>query len=170
MVRLNFNAQLRPTYRSRYQQNTSANGPSDMPPQLTQFCSVVATANDSSSYNIYIYGGYAGLDSGTDTPSDDVYILSLPTFTWIRAYSGDDTKGRYGHRCVKPYPDQMFVVGGYGVGSPETCVIGGMVQVFNLNTVSFQDTYDPKTWSYYEVPSILSKVIGGEYVPTPTPS
>jgi hypothetical protein len=137
-----------------------------MPPQLTQFCSVVASANDSSSHNIYIYGGYAGLNSGNDTIWDDVYILSMPSFTWVKAFSGGEENGRYGHRCVKPYPDQMFVVGGYVKDAPDKCV-DGVVQVFNLNTLSFQDSYDPKTWSYYDVPSAVTKVIGGEYVYLP---
>ena len=44
---------------TRHMQQTSG----DIPPQLTLFCSVVAAASDNSSYNIYIYGGYDGIDS-----------------------------------------------------------------------------------------------------------
>ncbi|KAJ9498214.1 hypothetical protein H2202_006365 [Exophiala xenobiotica] len=138
-----------------YLQNTTG----DAPGQLTEFCSVVAPANDSSSYNIYIYGGYDGLNAG-DEPSDDVWILSIPSFTWIKAYSGNSAHGRSGHRCVTPYPDQMFIIGGIHQNQAE-CVEGGIIQIFNLNTLQFQDTYDPNTWSEYQIPSAVTKAIGG---------
>ena len=137
-----------------YMQNTSGIAPG----QLTEFCSVVAAANDSSSFNVYLYGGYDGL-STNDRPSDDVWILSIPSFTWIKAYSGTGSHGRSAHKCVMPYPDQMFVIGGVNQ-NPATC-ISGIIQVFNLNTLKFQDSYDPSTWSPYAVPSVVTAVIGG---------
>lgn len=139
-----------------YLQNTTG----DTPPQLTQFCSVIASANDSSSHNIYIYGGYNGLDYDA-TPSDDVYILSLPSFKWVKAYSGTTAHGRSGHRCIKVYPDQMLAVGGLNV-DPTVCVDGGIIANFNLNTLAFQSTYDPSEWSEYSVPDILTAEIGGK--------
>lgn len=139
-----------------YLQNTTGEAPG----QLTEFCSVVAPAKDSSSFNVYIYGGYDGLNAG-DVPSDDVWILSIPSFNWIKAYNGTQTHGRSGHYCVSPYPDQMLVIGGV-YQNQANCVEGGIIQVFNLNTLQFQNTYDPETWSDYEVPSVVSRVIGGD--------
>ena len=138
-----------------YLQNTTG-GP---PPQLTEFCSVVAAANDSSSYSVYIYGGYDGLNAA-DLPSDDVWILSVPAFSWVKAYSGTQSHGRSGHRCVTPYPNQMFVIGGVHQ-SQATCVEGGIIQVFDMNKLDFQDSYDPTTWSSYQVPDAVTAVIGG---------
>jgi Kelch motif protein len=142
----------------RYMQQTSG----DIPPQLTLFCSVIAAAADNSSYNIYIYGGYDGINSSRAT-SDDVYILSIPSFTWVKVYSGTSTHGRTGHKCVKVYPDQMFVLGGIQRNST-ACLEGGIIQAFNLNTLKFQDSYSPTTWSEYEVPSLVTAQIGGKYV------
>ncbi|KAN0087300.1 hypothetical protein V8E54_000988 [Elaphomyces granulatus] len=143
--------------RTWYMQQTSG----DIPPQLTLFCSVVAAAVDNSSYNIYIYGGYDGIDSSHAT-SDDVYVLSIPSFTWIKVYSGTSTHGRTGHKCVKVYPDQMFVLGGIHQGDGRVmCLEGGIIQVFNLNTLKFQDSYSPTTWSEYNVPSLVTAQIGG---------
>ena len=130
----------------------------DAPPQLTEFCSVVASASDGSSHNIYIYGGYDGVNS-VDPPSDDVWILSIPAFKWVKVYSGQQSHARSGHVCTTPYPDQMFVIGGMHQ-DPTQCV-DGIIQVFNLNTLQFQDTYLPSTWSNYQVPQKLSAVIGG---------
>ncbi|PKX88951.1 uncharacterized protein P174DRAFT_471381 [Aspergillus novofumigatus IBT 16806] len=139
-----------------YLQNTTG----DIPPQLTQFCSVYASAADGSSHNIYIYGGYDGL-STENTPSDDVYVLSLPSFSWIKLYSGNSIHGRSGHRCVKPYPDQMLVLGGVRL-NPTHCLDGGVIRVFNLNTARFQNAYNPKVWSEYKVPDLVTAVIGGD--------
>lgn len=121
---------------------------------------MVAAASDGSSYNVYIYGGYEGLDAD-GRPSDDVYILSIPSFTWVKAYNGTDSQGRRSHRCLKAYPDQMLVVGGQ-LTTPANCFTDGIMRVFNLNTLEFQDDYDPTVWSEYKVPDIVVDVIGGE--------
>ncbi|KAJ5677548.1 uncharacterized protein N7477_003181 [Penicillium maclennaniae] len=138
-----------------YLQNTTG----EVPPQLTQFCSVLASANDGSSHNVYIYGGYNGYEYDS-VPSDDVYILSLPSFKWIKAYSGTTIHGRSGHRCIKVYPNQMLAIGGLHV-DPTNCVDGGIIVNFNLNTLVFQSTYDPAEWNEYKVPDILIAEIGG---------
>lgn len=144
-----------------YLQNTTG----DIPGQLTQFCSVLASAEDGSSHNIYIYGGYSGLDP-TEIPSDDVYILSLPSFKWIKAYSGTDTHGRSGHRCLKVYPDQMVSVGGARTGQTQ-CLEDGVMVNFNLNTLKFEERYDPTVWTDFKVPEIVTKEIGGRFVDAP---
>ncbi|EPE06091.1 kelch repeat protein [Ophiostoma piceae UAMH 11346] len=132
--------------------------------QRTRACSVLATADDASSFNIYYYGGFDGLDVSSDF-NDDVWVLSLPSFTWTKVYaSKDSTHGRAGHKCVKPYPDQMFVVGGYPPisGSSLSCLGGGIVQLFNLSSAAWMDAYTPTEWSEYSVPDAVVKVIGGD--------
>ncbi len=138
-----------------YVQNTTGGGPG----QLTDFCSVIAPAKDSSSFNVYLYGGYDGLNY-TSIPSDDVWILSIPSFTWVKAYSGIPAHGRRGHKCERVYPDQMLILGGVNL-DPQQCIQGGPVQVFNLNTLKFQNLYDPRAWSEYAVPDVVTAVIGG---------
>ncbi|KAL3488190.1 hypothetical protein BJX62DRAFT_253496 [Aspergillus germanicus] len=140
-----------------YLQNTTG----DIPPALTQFCSVYATAPNTTSHNIYIYGGYDGL-SPTNRPSDSVYVLSLPSFEWIHLYDGDG-RGRRGHNCVKPYPDQMLVLGGI-VQDSFDCV--DMVSVFNLNTGRFQQGYDPTQWEEYQVPEMVASRVSGKTSPS----
>lgn len=141
---------------SRYQQKTKG----DIPPKLTMFCSVMAPAQDGSSYNIYIYGGYDG-NASRNPPSDSVYVLSLPSFTWVKVYEGEERHGRSNHKCVKPYPDQMLVLGGVLRGGG-ICVEDGIIRVFNLNTHRFQDTYDPTKWEEYKVPDLVTAQIGGK--------
>lgn len=142
--------------KSWYLQNTTG----EIPPQLTQFCSVLASSSDGSSHNIYIYGGYDGLEINSN-PSDDVYILSVPSFKWIKAYNGSSTHSRSGHRCVKVYPDQMLALGGQHVAG-SNCLEDGVVVNFNLNKLEFQDSYDPTKWEDYKVPQLVIFQIGGE--------
>lgn len=141
-----------------YEQETSGSSPG----ALTQGCTVVASAEDGSSHNIYWYGGYDGTHPSQPF-SDDVYVLSIPSFIWTKVYPGNNKHGRAGHKCTKPYPDQMVVVGGYATlsGFPPSCLEGGIVQIFNLSEPEWLDSYDPLIWSNYTVPSQVLSVIGG---------
>lgn len=123
----------------------------------TQGCTVVASAPDGSSHNIYYYGGFDGISLQAPF-NDEVWILSLPAFTWVKAAEGRTGHGRAGHRCVKPYPDQMIVLGGYpsNGGTVVSCVAGSIVQLFNLTSLQWFDSYDPRIWSNYTVPSIVT--------------
>ena len=111
---------------------------------MAQGCTVLASADDQSSHNIHWYGGFNELDE-MNSFSDDVFILSVPSFIWVKVYSGTTTHGRAGHKCSKPYPDQMFVVGGFTalVGYIPTCLEGGIVQIFNLSSATWIDSYNP---------------------------
>jgi hypothetical protein len=133
------------------------------PGATTQGCAVVASAQDGSSHSIYWYGGFDGIGAGKAF-SDDVYILSIPSFMWMRVAPGTDSHGRAGHRCVKPYPDQMLVIGGYTPTTTNgvTCLSGGVVQAFNLSSLKWMDAYDPSVWSNYSIPEMISAMIGGD--------
>lgn len=141
-----------------YQQKTT--GP--YPIGLAQGCTVVASAQDGSSHNIYWYGGFDGTHP-SDPFSDEVWVLSIPSFTWVLLSQGVVSHARAGHRCVKPYPDQMFVIGGYTteVGTGYNCVEGGIIQSFNLSSGQWLDSYDPKVYSSYQVPDLVVSKIGG---------
>ena len=154
-----------------YQQPTTSG-----PGQLTRGCAVVAPATDYSSFNIYYYGGYSGLDA-TSAFNDDVWVLSIPSFVWTKVTPGNGGHSRAGHKCVMPYPDQMIVVGGYTnqSGVSPACVGGNIVQVYNLTTGAWVDGYDPATHADYGVPpAVVSKIggskSGGATMTTPAPS
>lgn len=93
----------------------------------------------------------------------NVYVLSLPSFQWIKVYDGSNANhGRKGHRCQKVSDNQMMVVGGVKKdGSLANCVSGGIVRIFNLNTLEWENKYDPAVFDSYKVPSVVQKVIGG---------
>jgi len=140
-----------------YEQETT-NAP---PGALAQGCSVVASAPDGSSHNIYWYGGFDGISPTSDF-NDDVWVLSLPSFIWTKVTPGTVTHARAGHKCVKPYPDQMIVIGGYApLGSLPKCVEDGIIQIYNLSSTEWVDSYNPTVWSDYQVPASIVDKIGG---------
>lgn len=77
----------------------------DVPAAREDFCLVGVETPDKSSYTIYMYGGRDG-----NTVYDDVYALSLPSFTWTQLYGGKAP--RFGHQCHLANNRQMITVGG----------------------------------------------------------
>ncbi|KAF3072173.1 Kelch repeat-containing protein [Trichoderma lentiforme] len=135
----------------------------DGPSARARGCAVVATASDSSSYNIYYYGGTEGLDP-TKPFYDDVWVLSLPSFTWTQITDGKDSHARSGHQCFTPYPDQMMVIGGETASVNDTvaCLEDGPIIMFNLTSGEWMDSYDPTVYGEYGVPDKVQAVIGGK--------
>ena len=103
-------------------------------------CAVVAAASDGSSYNMYMYGGQSLQPAGEQTQYGDIWILTIPSFTWIQV----DTDGqavpppRAGHTC-NIWDAQMIVVGGY-VGQNLTCDSPG-IYVFDMSNLKWVPSF-----------------------------
>lgn len=136
-------------------------------------CAVIFSAPDASSFNIYMYGGQNLLPVGTQMQYTDVWILSIPAFTWIKVSpGGNEPHARAGHMC-HARDGQMVVIGGY-IGDDVPCESPG---VFNFDAsslqweTSFQAAQHPPdlnpgnnvlAGSYgYRVPQPVQDVIGG---------
>ncbi|KAH0612393.1 uncharacterized protein H6S33_010445 [Morchella sextelata] len=130
-----------------------------------QFCTVVASSKDNTTHQIYAYGGHDDLSGNPlnmKPVSADVYVLSLPSFTWTKVYDGtDQIHRRKGHKCHKVADNQMMVVGGRPQANAGDCLRGGLIRLFNLNTLQWEDKYDPRVYDSYKVPTAVSDVIGG---------
>ncbi|KAK6332635.1 hypothetical protein TWF730_004295 [Orbilia blumenaviensis] len=102
-------------------------------------CAAVFSAADNSSHNVYMYGGQNLQPAGDQTQYDDLWILTIPSFKWIKV----DTDGqsnppaRAGHTC-HAYRGQMLVVGGF-VGKELSCDTG--IYVFDATTLQWQTTF-----------------------------
>ena len=134
----------------------------DGPGTRSRGCAVVATAADRSSFNIYYYGGFDGIHPTADF-YDDVWVLSLPSFTWTQINNGTTLHARAGHKCFQPYPDQMMVFGGYApeAGTVPSCLDKGPVVIFNTTSGQWMDSYDPTKHSAYGIPEKVRAAIGG---------
>ncbi|KAH3917053.1 hypothetical protein HBH56_051690 [Parastagonospora nodorum] len=138
----------------------------DVPAARRQFCAGVTWPDDRSSFNIYLYGGY-----GFSNPAafDDAYILSLPSFTWVKAYGNSDAFGHGGCSANVVNPNQMLIIGGWYPNSSfvdcdQPDAQGQHNMVMGNNTGKKEngiwDKYDPKLTDY-AVPTLVVAVIGG---------
>ena len=146
-----------------YQQAASG----DIPPWRYVGCSVVVSAPDGSSHSIYVFGGWGNSAGASD---GYVYVLSLPSFRWIRV--NEDSNLRARHQCALIGKNTMLVVGGnhpneqlQPVGA-NGCDITNMFSqglgIFSLNNHSWSQQYDPSQGSLaYQVHQDISSVIGG---------
>jgi hypothetical protein len=67
----------------------------DIPPMRRRFCAGVTWPKDYSSYNIYVFGGLGVPPNGAGF--DDVYILTLPSFQWIKWWTSSSKTARPRH-------------------------------------------------------------------------
>ncbi|KAK6514370.1 hypothetical protein TWF506_008766 [Arthrobotrys conoides] len=138
-------------------------------------CAVVFSAPDNSSHNIYMYGGQNLQPAGEQTQYDDIWILTIPLFKWIKVETDGQSNppARAGHTC-HAYRGQMLVVGGF-VGSELSCDTG--IYVFDASTLQWQTTFHggpytsgdstntygdpPSSENFYSIPDIIISQIGG---------
>jgi len=137
----------------------------DIPDTRRQFCADVTWPDDQSSFNIYLYGGY-GFEKAA--AYDDVYILSLPSFTWIKVFSSDDVPSQVGHGgCSANVVNhaQMLVIGGWfplydKCDAPEGQGQHNMVLGYNGGDSKLWDKFSPQLDDYV-VPSPIIAAVGG---------
>lgn len=121
---------------------------------------------------------YGGIDMTGETPKmfNDVYILSLPSFTWTRTYSPGNSS-RWGHTCHITKNRQMLVVDGsvdsslYDIEttaqqvnlSNVTCA-GHLddMAVLDLKTLQWSSMFNLPEYSYEVPDTVVSKIGGSE--------
>ncbi|KAI0117679.1 hypothetical protein GGR51DRAFT_262715 [Nemania sp. FL0031] len=153
-----------------YHQETSGD---EIPQVRVNPCAVVFSAPDASSFNIYMYGGQNLLPVGEQTQYTDVWILTIPSFTWIRVnIASDEPPARAGHSCAAR-DGQIVVVGGY-IGEEIQCEQPG-IYAFDASNLVWQSSFNAAdhpadanadntvlAGSYgYQVPGAVQSVIGG---------
>lgn len=129
-------------------------------------CAVVGSASDGSSHNIYFFGGQNLIPYGDQVQFSDMWILSIPSFSWIQV----DTKGqsvppaRAGHTC-ELHGSEMVVIGGY-VGQELSCDSPG-IYVFDTFSTEWKTSFNPSSGSpspaeFYKVPQVVVNLVGGD--------
>ncbi|KAK4169492.1 autophagy-related protein 3 [Cladorrhinum sp. PSN259] len=143
------------------------NATGQVPQMRRRFCAGATWAHDRSSYNIYLYGG-AGMPPNT-AGFDDVYVLSVPSFQWIKMHPTDgNVTGQYPHNtltCDVIDNAQMLVLGGT-FPLTEEC---DYQKTYGLHSLDMgQQNPSKETWfiysankTKYAVPDPIIKVIGG---------
>ncbi|KAH7118465.1 hypothetical protein EDB81DRAFT_892077 [Dactylonectria macrodidyma] len=135
-----------------------------------RFCGGATWAQDQSSYNIYIYGG-AGFPPNT-TGYDDIYILTIPSFQWIRGPypPNSNITGAYPKSmmsCNVVDNAQMLVIGGsYSNDSTYMCDVDAVWGTHNMDLG--EQNPDNAIWAQYQpnlttyaVPTDILTAVGG---------
>lgn len=91
-----------------------------------------------------MFGGQNLQPYGNQTQKDDMWILSVPSFTWIQVDQDSQSvpPARAGHSC-HVWDGQMIVIGGY-VGTELSCDSPG-IYVFNMSSLSWSDQFTSLT-------------------------
>ncbi|KAK3492891.1 uncharacterized protein B0T23DRAFT_358903 [Neurospora hispaniola] len=79
------------------------------PTERETFC-MVGVASPAGTYELFIYGG---ANQAFTEFYDDIYILSLPGFVWLKT-DAHSVEPRNNQNCVVVGKRQMLVVGGHG--------------------------------------------------------
>lgn len=144
----------------------------DIPNPRGDFCSSVSAAPDSSSFNIVMYGGWSVTKGRT---FQSIYILSVPSFQWIRVNGtgdDDDPASAVGHShmtCHLYQERQMIVLGGRWMRGGNTLneascnVAYPSVRVLDTSDLLWNANWSGKARPY-EVPQVVYTRIGGKYV------
>lgn len=91
-----------------------------------------------------MFGGQNLLPYGKQTQYDDMWILSVPSFTWISVDMSSQSvpPARAGHTC-DVWDGQMIIVGGY-VGQNLSCDSPG-IYVFNMSSLEWANQFTALT-------------------------
>ena len=150
-------------------------------------CAVAVSAPDGTSTNIYMYGGQNLQPYEDQIQVGDMWILTIPSFSWIEVDTKDQSvpPARVGHTC-NVWDGQIVVVGGFNTERAGGCESG--FYVFSATNLTWQNSFnslsgsgekvaenrqnmqavqakDPiaLSGSYgYEVPPAVQSVIGGK--------
>lgn len=149
---------------SWYAQATTADG-SDFPDGRWHFCAVAASAPDNSSHNIYVYGG----ESRELVPDalDDMWILSVPSFHWLRV--DVDSVPRKSVGCTTVAERYMVTYGGtkpgWGKeGDEDECDQENYgLRLFDMSSLAWTSRYEgpPSGTHAFTVPKRVFDAIGG---------
>ncbi|KAI9721738.1 MAG: hypothetical protein M1812_002073 [Candelaria pacifica] len=153
--------------------NVTATG--DIPQTRAQFCSAVSAAPDDSSFQIHMYGG---THLSGNVTYQDLYILTIPSFRWIKKTNAGDQGGAkgaqtatavnyYGMQCAMYKDRQMIILGGF-FDDPVTkwnnkvCNSSyPVVKVLDVTNLQWVSQFDPSL-DPYSVPHTVFDVIGGD--------
>jgi hypothetical protein len=129
---------------------------------------VVAVAADKSSYNVIVHGGSSNDDY---LNFSDTYILSLPSFQWVKIDDGETNMERADHTCHLS-KNKMIVIGGRNAdqSNPSVkppakngdCEPTSFINIFDVNTLKWETGWDLDARDDFKVPAPVVEIIGGE--------
>ncbi|PVH89554.1 hypothetical protein DL98DRAFT_477 [Cadophora sp. DSE1049] len=139
--------------------NQTASG--NFPNGRIEFCATGANSTNGT-YEIFVYAGWAGRLGNLALPYDEMYILTLPAFQWIKVPYAP-AKPRHGHTCETVGKRQMLVIGGVDTLQDETTNAARTLDlvtfstkdqftqglaIFDMTTLTWSEQYDANAAAY----------------------
>jgi hypothetical protein len=149
-----------------YNQSTTGN-----PPQpRAQFCTA-GVASSNGSYEIFVYAGWNTHLGPVAVPYDEVYILTLPAFVWIKVQYAPESP-RHDLTCHTVGKRQMLIIGGVDSAStsgsntlfedpfnqPDPFTQG--LGIFDMTSLTFADNYNADAEAYVQSEPVLQTYAG----------
>jgi hypothetical protein len=144
-----------------YEQTVTGN----IPENRKEFCTA-GLASNNETYEIFMYAGWNGNLGEAAVPFDEAYVLTLPGFNWVKA-SYPALNPRHGLTCNSIGGGQILTIGGLNssqngpddlykdVFNTQDQFTQGLA-VFDLNTLSWKDSFSASQTTYSPAPQIRS--------------
>ncbi|KAL8992463.1 MAG: hypothetical protein Q9169_007085 [Polycauliona sp. 2 TL-2023] len=116
--------------------NQTATG--SIPAGRRNFC-LAGVESTNGTYEIFLYGGFDGRLGSSAIPYDEIYILTLPAFHWLKVDYPPEHP-RHGHSCNAVGGSQIVSIG--GIDSNAQITVGALEDV---RKSSFNSSVDPLT-------------------------
>ncbi|KAF3313170.1 hypothetical protein TWF173_006344 [Orbilia oligospora] len=130
-----------------------------IPDSRMEHCIAVASAPDFSSHNIYMFGGSTAtslLNRTGERYFDELYILSIPSFRWIRrTFDASDNVpvGRVQHTC-HVYGKNLVILGGATQNNTTDCT-WDEVNILDMSSLRWVTDYQYSA-EKFSVPDIVT--------------
>lgn len=136
-------------------------GVPEIPTGRSDICTILVTAADQSSFNIFVIAGVQTYNSVI--AYEDMWVLTIPTFQWVKVHTRPG--GIYGHTC-HAVGENLIVVGGMQTtstgGNAGNCSSHMPAEIFSLVDMEYTGIFDYAGASRNPpVPSDVFKLIGG---------
>ncbi|KAL9070396.1 MAG: hypothetical protein Q9157_005827, partial [Trypethelium eluteriae] len=114
-----------PSSNKWYQQTTTGN----IPEPRKEFCTA-GVASTNETYEIFLYAGWGGHLGSAAIPYDEIFILTLPAFTWVKV-NYPPASPRHALSCNAVGGSQIITIGGLDTASADYASANVYNDVFN---------------------------------------
>ena len=131
------------------------------PNETISHCSIVASAEDNSSHNIYL----SIVETGNLGRDFKVYILTLPAFRWVLVYESLQNDWSIGGGgCLKVHEKHKVIYRGFAPDICDNDKDSGKFQgmwIYDMSSLTWTTKVELKNQKYL-VPEVLHTIIGGK--------
>ncbi|KAK7541185.1 uncharacterized protein J3D65DRAFT_617748 [Phyllosticta citribraziliensis] len=149
-----------------YKQNATGDYPNS---GRQEFCTAVV-ASSNETVEIFVYGGWGGaLGDDAATPYDEIFILTLPAFEWIK-HDYTPEAARLAHSCEAVGGSQILLIGGLAGSTDDATYTGQFgvrdtndqgLGIFNMTSLVWEDKYTANPPAYRQADVVAEAYASG---------